>query len=341
MKRLTPLILFAAPQLAWAEAPKVVTDIAPVHSLVAQVMGDIGQPELLLDGTADPHHVSLKPSQARAIDSADLVVWIGHSLTPWLEEPVETLGEQAHSIELLNVEGTQVLETREAEHHDEHDEHGEHGDHDDHAAHSEEDGDHKDHGDDHGKDTHDDHDDEHKHGEDHEDHHDHGKYDPHAWLDPQNATLWLQVIAEELAEIDPQNADAYRANANAAQARIAAMEAKLTAGQLPSDLHPLVMHDSFQYFEHWLGLETHAIYSDSHASDPGPKHIAELREDMGEVNCIWAGPEASDKTINLLNEGYDVPVARMNQLGTNLTPGADLYDALLTNLVAELKSCGG
>ena len=74
-----PLILsvalLATPALA--DVPKVMTDLPVVHSLTAQVMGDLGTPDILLDKGADPHHFQLKPSQARALSQADLVLWIG------------------------------------------------------------------------------------------------------------------------------------------------------------------------------------------------------------------------------------------------------------------------
>ena len=85
MRRLTLSVLLATAALpAFADAPRVVTDIAPVHSLVSQVMAGVGTPDLLLDGSADPHSVQLKPSQARAVSQADLVVWVGEELEPWL-----------------------------------------------------------------------------------------------------------------------------------------------------------------------------------------------------------------------------------------------------------------
>jgi zinc transport system substrate-binding protein len=68
-----------------AEVPRVVTDIPPVHALVAGVMGDLGVPELLLAPGADEHDFQLRPSQMRAIEEAALIVWIGPELTPWLE----------------------------------------------------------------------------------------------------------------------------------------------------------------------------------------------------------------------------------------------------------------
>lgn len=108
---LTAAILVSGPALA--EVPSVVTDIAPVESLVARVMGDLGQPQLLLRPGASPHDYALRPSEARALQQADLIFWAGPALTPWLEKPLSTLGGQAGSVALSRVEGTVRLAFRE------------------------------------------------------------------------------------------------------------------------------------------------------------------------------------------------------------------------------------
>ena len=68
----------AAP--AHAETPRVIADIAPVHSLVAAVMGDVASPDLLLPQRADPHAFQMRPSQMRALSQADLVFWVALGL---------------------------------------------------------------------------------------------------------------------------------------------------------------------------------------------------------------------------------------------------------------------
>ena len=150
-----------------ADVPNVVTDIPAVHSLVSQVMGDLGAPELLMKQGSSPHGYSMRPSEARALQNADLVVWIGEDLTPWLESPVETLASDAESLELLHAHGTEVLNFRETpvfaedghdDRHDDHDDHDDHKDehHDDHDDHGHEEESHNDH-DDHGHKDHEDH----------------------------------------------------------------------------------------------------------------------------------------------------------------------------------------
>lgn len=93
--------------IARAEVPVVVTDIPVVQSLVAQVMGDLGTPELLVNAGAEPHSYQLRPSQARALRSADLIFWVGPEMTPWLERALQTAPEGSSTI-LLSAPGTMV-----------------------------------------------------------------------------------------------------------------------------------------------------------------------------------------------------------------------------------------
>lgn len=98
--------LVALPALA--EVPAVVTDIAPVHALVAMVMGDLGTPVLLLDKGADPHDFQLRPSQAQAVATAGLVVWIGPQMSPWLDRALDGTGAAGAQLALLTAPGTET-----------------------------------------------------------------------------------------------------------------------------------------------------------------------------------------------------------------------------------------
>ena len=69
---------------AMAEVPNVAVDIAPVHSLVARVMAGVGAPDLIIPAGASPHEYALRPSDAAALQDADLVFWVGEGLSPWL-----------------------------------------------------------------------------------------------------------------------------------------------------------------------------------------------------------------------------------------------------------------
>lgn len=116
--RLATLIVAAAimlgGNLAYARAgatPRVVASIAPLHSLVSAVMLGVESPLLLLRGGQSPHTFSLRPSDARALDGADLLFWIG----PALEQPLQRILPNLHvtrSVAMLDVPGIQLLPAR-------------------------------------------------------------------------------------------------------------------------------------------------------------------------------------------------------------------------------------
>lgn len=71
--------LLSAPP-ANAETPEVLVTIAPIHSIVATVMVGVGNPGLLMKGGASPHGMALKPSDARKLEHAALIIAVGPAL---------------------------------------------------------------------------------------------------------------------------------------------------------------------------------------------------------------------------------------------------------------------
>jgi len=357
--------------ISWADVPRVATDIAPIHGLVSQVMKDLGEPDLIIRPGASPHSYALRPSEARALSQADLVVWIGEGLAPWLEPSIEQLATNAHVLELLALPNTTILPYREgatfeAHDHDEHEEHGEHDDHhhDEHAGHDEDHKNHEGHDehsehdeqahDEHHHDAHSEHDehahdehhhDEHaEHGEEHDDHHghDHGAGDPHVWLSPENAIAWLSVIAEELSELDPENASNYQKNAQEGIAQIQQTKADL-APQLNkiADNGFVVFHDAYQYFEISFGVAAAGAISLGDASDPSPARIAEVRDTVRDLNvaCAFREPQYNSGLVDTVLEGTEAKALILDPLGTNLELGSDFYPALLQDMGKALLAC--
>lgn len=375
-----------------ADQPTVVTDIAPVHSLVARVMQGVGEPTLLMKQGASPHGYSLRPSEAAALQDADLVVWIGEDLTPWLERAIDTLASDAHSLELLHAEGTQLLQFREEtvfgedeDHHEDHDDHGhkdehhdeDHGEHDEdhhdehkndahdehHEEHEHEDehhgedhGEHDDdHHDEHNHDAHDDHDehhDEHDTHKDHDDHgheehghddhgHDHDGEDPHAWMDPDNAIAWLSVIAEELSELDPANAELYATNAAAGATELAAVAENIAAQLEPfHEARFLVFHDAYQYFEHAFDLKVTGAIHLSDASAPSAGRLAELQAEIKEhgISCVFAEPQFDPSIVAAITpDGTKTGV--LDPLATDTPKGPALYTTWLQGMADSVTNC--
>ncbi|MGA0714686.1 MAG: zinc ABC transporter substrate-binding protein [Gemmobacter sp.] len=303
-----PLMLIAAP--AFAEAPRVVADIAPVQALVARVMAGAGAPEVLaiVPAGASPHGFSLRPSQAAAIEAAEIVVTIGAGLTPWLDGPLGTLAPEAARLTLTEVAGVTLHEAREAVLLGGDAGHEGHG----HAEAEPE-----------GKHDHD---------------HDHGPVDPHAWLDPLNAALWVDAIAEALAAADPAQAALYRANAAEARAEIASAEAEVRALLAPVAGRPYaVFHDAYQYFEARFAIAPVAAIALGDAADPGPQRVAAVRDAVAAagVRCIFAEPQMNPALIATVAEGTGARTGTIDPLG-----GAS-YPETLRAMARDMAACLG
>lgn len=311
-----------------ADVPRVAADIVPVHGLVARVMQGLGEPDLVVPPGASPHGYAMRPSEALALERADAVFWMGEALTPWLEGPLATLAAEAEVVELMEVEGTLLYEFRTGATFDAHDHEDDshekaHG-HETHADHGAE----KDHGD-HAQDGH-------AHDDDHE------GMDPHAWLAPENARLWLMKVAEVLANQDPENAETYKANAIAGAAEI-----QTAVQQVNEILEPfraqsfIVFHDAYQYFERSFGLDSAGAISLSDASDPSPARIAEIRDVVAErgVTCVFSEPQFNPGLVATVLDGTGAKTVVIDPIGTKIPTGPDYYTALILGLGEAMAGC--
>ena len=302
---------------AYADTPQVAVDIAPVHSLVARVMDGVGTPDLIIQPGASPHEYSLRPSEAAALQNADLVFWIGPDLTPWLTDTIETLAPDAAVTALMEADGTIELEFREGALFE---------------AHAHEDDD------DHVDEAHDDHDDE----ETGHEGHGQGAHDPHAWLSPQNAMTWLNVIAGQLSAADPDNAGAYFTNAAAGRTEMEALIGEVTATLDPvRDGQFLVFHDAYQYFEMDFDFPASGAISIGDASDPSPARIAEIQDRIAEqgIDCVLAEPQFNPGLVATVLDGTEAGTGMLDPLGSDLEPGPALYSQLIRNLSTALAGC--
>lgn len=90
MRTLLSLLLLAF-QLPALAQPLVAATIRPLQFIAMAITDGVSEPLLVLDGTQDPHQPSLKPSQRRAMDQADVFLWGGPQLETGLEDVTGSL----------------------------------------------------------------------------------------------------------------------------------------------------------------------------------------------------------------------------------------------------------
>ena len=309
---------------------KVVASIKPIHSLASYLMDGVGKPGLIVDGYASPHGFALKPSHAKMLQEADLIFWVGEDLESFLEKPLKSIAQKAEKIELLEIKGLTKLKFRERNIFEGHDDHShKEDDHDDHAKKE----------DDHG------HDDDHKkEKEGHDEHghegHAHGEFDPHIWLDPSNAKVILNEMAEHLIEKDPKNESVYKNNLKKASKDIDKL-LKDVKSELSKDFKSIVFHDAYQYFEKRFDVNVLGAFTVNTDVLPGAEQLAEIREiiEHDKVSCVFSEPQFNPDIINAVAKDMNIETGVLDPLGATLNPGKDLYFDLIKNMSKSFKGC--
>ena len=292
----------------------VVTSIKPLHSLTSYIMEGVGEPELIIDGVASPHNFQIKPSHAKMLQNADLVIWIGEDLESFLPTALKSIPKDAVVFELLDQSGLKKLKFREKNIFEGHDDHG----HDEHAKKED---DHDDHGhDDHG--------------------HGHGSFDPHIWLDPANAKVIVKKITNQLSKIDKDNASTYKANSKKVIKDLDGL-IKEVKNEINKDASFVVFHDAYQYFEKRFGLSVIGALTVNPDVMPGAEQLSEIREVMEheKAKCIFSEPQFNPNIINSIASDTGVKTGVLDPLGANIDKGKNMYFDLIKDMSNSLKGC--
>jgi manganese transport system substrate-binding protein len=150
------------------------------------------------------------------------------------------------------------------------------------------------------------------------------KPNPHAWMSPQNALIYVENIRQAFVELDPDNADVYTANAAAYSDQLRAIDQQLQAdlAQVPESQRYLVSCEgAFSYLARDYGLTEIYMWPINAEQQATPKQVQGVIEQVqaSAVPTIFCESTVSD-------EGQR-EVAR----ATGATFGGNLYvDSLST-----------
>jgi zinc transport system substrate-binding protein len=285
--------------------PKVVVSIKPVHSLVTGVMRGVAQPALLMKGASSPHGYVLRPSEARLLAQADLVIWVGPNLETFLKKPLANIAVNSLHLELTGKMNNLLLPLRES------------GRWESHAS---LDGDHS--------------------HEVHEAHHDQVEnMNPHIWLNPLLATEIVRETAEALIQIDPDHALTYRENSKRLIRRLEGFDQVLRNKLSGVKKVPyIVFHDAYHYFEKAYDLNAVGSVTVSPDRLPGARRLTEIRKKIAESNarCVFMEPQFEPRLVETIVAGTDAKTAILDPVGIDLPEGEESYFLLLENLADSL-----
>ena len=312
---------------------KVVASIKPIHSLVSYIMDGVGSPDLIVDGYNSPHGFSLKPSHAKMLQEADIVIYVGEGVEEFLEKPLESIASNAVKFELLGQSGIKKLKFRERNIFGDHDDHDDHGhdkkakkeDHDDHDDHDHDKKAKKDDHDDHGHD-------DHGHG--------HGEFDPHIWLDPMNAKIIVKKVTNQLSKLDKENSSTYKSNSKKALKELDQM-IKEVKSSVNKDAKVVVFHDAYQYFEKRFKVNIIGALTVNTDVLPGAEQLAEIREviEHEKVTCVLSEPQFNPDIVETIAKDTNISSGVLDPLGATLDSGKTLYFDLIKNISLSIKNC--
>lgn len=276
---------------------KIAVTIFPAYDIAKQVAGSHATVELILPPGASPHTFDPTPSALRKLNGAQRIFVIGQGLDAW----AEGIADNIPSASIVSLDhGISLRESAEGhdDHEDEHEEEGEHHDEDHDAV-------------------------------EHEDH-EHGAFDPHYWLDPENAGFMANTIAEELSDLDPDNASAYRENAASFASRV--MENDGTWKQSLANISTreiVTFHDGFFYLADHFDLHIVATFEPFPGREPTPSYLRELKEEIAEhaVQVLYTEPQLHGSSLEQFAADNNVQVAVLDPLGG--VEGRDSYIDLI------------
>src|ERR671918_792815 len=292
----------------------VVVSIKPVHSLVASVMQGVGEPGLLVKGTGSEHSYSLRPSEARALEQAEVVFWVGETMETFLIKPLRALASDAKVVELWETPGLTLLATREggmwqAQEHE--------------GAHAE---------------------DQEREGAQADADHAHGETDMHVWLDPGNAKVLIAAIATALSDADPENASIYQGNAARLRQQLDELDRSLEDRLATvADRPYVVFHDAYQYFEHRYGVQAVGAIAINPTLRPSAQRLEEIHDRLQDLDAagVFAEPQFEPALVDIVIEGTNARKGVLDPLGMALDAGPDQYFQLMNDLAASLLDCLG
>ena len=110
MKYIYGLILIATSTVLHSE--EILTSIKPIQLLTAEITHGVEgkEPQLLVNVNASPHNYSLKPSDIKRLANAELFIWYGNDLEPFLTKVVDEKDQK-----VIRIDQIEELEKREYE----------------------------------------------------------------------------------------------------------------------------------------------------------------------------------------------------------------------------------
>lgn len=187
---------------------------------------------------------------------------------------------------------------------------------------------------------------EHEHAHEHEgaDHH-HGDFDPHVWLDPENAKIEMEAIRDALCAADPENSTVFQSNYEKYAAELDALDAEFREKLAPLPNRTIVVaHEAFGYLCDAYGLTQVGIEGLSPDSEPDPGRMAEVIDFVREhsISTIFFEELVSPKVAEAIASETGAQAKMLSPLeglsDEQAAAGADYFSVMHDNLAALMEA---
>jgi ABC-type Zn uptake system ZnuABC Zn-binding protein ZnuA len=158
---------------------------------------------------------------------------------------------------------------------------------------------------------------------------------PHLWMDVAYAELYVNRIADGLAQVDPRHAAAYHQQAAAYNAQLQSLDAEIRAriASIPEANRRIVtFHPAFPYYARAYGITVVGTAVQAPGQEPSAQYTAQLIDEIRSehVRAIFSEAQFPPNLVDQLSAETGVKVV------ANLYDGS-LGDAPVTSYIAMLR----
>lgn len=172
-----------------------------------------------------------------------------------------------------------------------------------------------------------------------EEEHDHGSADPHFWLEPALLADYALAIGAEFAELDPENASAYTANAEDLAGKLRTLNDDFSTGLASCKRSEIIVtHEAFGYLADAYGLHQEGLAGLEPDAEPSPARLLEIKALIEETGATTVFTEAlvSPKVAEALANDAGVATEVLDPI-ESVSDGDD-YIVVMTRNLENLRA---
>ncbi|MGA1842099.1 MAG: metal ABC transporter solute-binding protein, Zn/Mn family [bacterium] len=298
----------------WAlQKLQVVTSIFPLQEFARVVGSERVNVEIFLPPGTEPHTWRPRPVEIVNLSKADIFIYIGSGMEPWVEDLLEGIKSDS----LLIIEASEGLDLISAE--------------------------------ESGRDFPEKKADQNnnspvKHGSGHH----YQRMDPHIWLDFENDQKIIDKIVRVFSSKDPEGTAIYTQNGKRYKEKLAELDRKYSKGLRSCERSEILMggHATFSYIARRYGLKQISLYGLSPDAEPKPREMAEIIDFAGSkgIKAVFIEKFINDRLARIIAEEIGAYVLVLNP-GPNLTgkereSGITFISIMEDNLINLMKGLG-